>query len=71
MFHNETVTMDIEIDKLTEQYTLKIPEILKVQLSSLNPDQKKRLNMTIMVEMARAIHDSRFNPESYLTARES
>ncbi|WP_153307562.1 hypothetical protein [Desulfospira joergensenii] len=62
--------MDLEIDKLTEQYTLKIPEILKVAISSLTPEQKKKLNLQIMFGMAKAIHDSRFDPEAYLTARE-
>ena len=62
--------MDIEIDKLTEQYTLKIPEVLKVGLSSLSPELKKQLNYKLMVQMAKAVHESKFNPELYLTARD-
>jgi hypothetical protein len=49
---------------------LKIPEILKVGLSSLSPDQRKRLNMTLMVTIAKAIHESRFVPEDYLSTRD-
>lgn len=62
--------MSIEHDKLTEQYTLKIPEVLKVAVSSLSQSQKKRLNNQLMVAMAEAIHRSRFNPENYLTTRD-
>jgi hypothetical protein len=71
MLHEEVMVVDIETDKLTEQYTLKIPEILKVQLSSLTPNQKKYLNSQLMIQMARVIHDSKFSPEQYLTARET
>jgi len=59
--------MNIEHDKLTEQYTLKIPEVLKVAVSSLSPSQKKQLNSQLMVLMAEVVHHSRFNPETYLT----
>ncbi len=62
--------VDIEIDKLTEQYTLKIPEVLKVGLSSLSPEAKKNLNYQLMLRMAKAVHESKFNPELYLTARD-
>jgi len=65
MFLNEDL-MHIETDKLTEQYTMKIPEILKVGMSSLTPDQRKKMNLRLMVEIAKSIHESRFNPESYL-----
>jgi hypothetical protein len=62
--------MHIETDKLTEQYTLKVPEVLKVGLSSLSPEDRKKLNLKLMVTMAAAIHESRFNPEFYLTSRD-
>jgi hypothetical protein len=70
MFVTEETLMHIEIDKLTEQYTLKVPEVLKVGLSNLSPDERKRLNLRLMVDMAKAIHESRFNPEFYLTSRD-
>jgi hypothetical protein len=70
MILNEECLMSLEIDKLTEQYTLKIPEVLRVGLSSLSPDQRKRMNVKLMVAMAAVIHESRFNPENYLTSRE-
>ena len=63
----EVNLMSIEMDKLTETYSFKIPEILKVQLGSLTPEDKKHLNIKLMVEMAKAIHDSKFNPMAYLS----
>ena len=66
MFFEKDDLMHIELDKLTEQYTLKIPEVLKVGMSSLTPDQRKKMNLRLMVEIAKSIHESRFNPESYL-----
>ena len=66
----EDQTMTIETDSLTEQYTLKIPEILKVGVSSLSPSDKKRLNNNIMIIMAKEIHRSKFNPKSYLSTNE-
>jgi hypothetical protein len=70
MFLIEDRLMHIETDKLVEQYTLKVPEVLKVGLSSLSPEQRKNLNLRLMVEMAKAIHESRFIPEQYLTTRD-
>lgn len=66
----EDQTLSLEIDNLTEQYTLKIPEILKVGVSSLSQSDKKRLNKNIMITMAREIHRSKFNPMSYLSTHE-
>lgn len=63
--------MDIEVDKLTEQYTLKIPEVLKVGVSSLPPNEKKQLNLKLMIDIAKAIHNNKFKPETYLTARDN
>jgi hypothetical protein len=69
MFLNEDL-MHIETDKLTEQFSMKIPEVLKVGISSLSPDQRKKLNLQLMVCIAKSVHDSRFNPETYLTSRD-
>lgn len=63
--------MNIETDKLTEQYTLKIPEVLKVRVSKLSPDVKKTLNTQLMVTMAKVIHHNSFNPETYLNTRDN
>ena len=67
MFFEKDDLMHIETDKLTEQFSMKIPEVLKVGLSSLSPDQRKKLNLQLMVCIAKSIHESRFNPKTYLT----
>jgi len=56
----------METDKLTSEYTLRIPEITKFELDKLDPNQKLRMNHQIRVTIARAIHDSKFDPEQYL-----
>ncbi|WP_289020372.1 hypothetical protein [Desulfobacter postgatei] len=61
---------EIEMDKLSENYTLRIPAVLWENLSKLPPRLKKILNERLMVEMARAVHESRFNPEQYLSSKE-
>ena len=66
----EETLMNIEHDKLTDQYTLRIPEILSVRLSKLSPDVKKTLNVQLMVTMAKVIHHNSFNPETYLNTRD-
>jgi hypothetical protein len=71
MHISEERLMTLEVDKLTEQFSMKIPESLKVGLSHLSPDQRKKMNLQLMVQMAHAIHDSRFNPETYLTSRDN
>ncbi len=70
MHISEDRLMTLEVDKLTEQFSMKIPEVLKVGLSSLSPDQRKKVNLRLMVEIAKVIHESRFNPETYLTSRD-
>ena len=60
---------EVDIDKLTEQYTMKIPEILKVQLDKLSAPSKSELKMDIMYVMARHLHKNNFDPEQYLSSR--
>lgn len=45
------------IDKLTETYTLRIPEITKSGLDHLPPPLKNKLNNEILLTMARVIHN--------------
>lgn len=58
--------MAIESDKLTEEFTIRIPEITKNLIKQLDSQQKKRLNEAILVTMARALHDAKFDPSKYL-----
>jgi hypothetical protein len=61
----------IEIDKCTESWTVKIPEILKAKLDKLSSPQKAALKESILFVMAKHLHEADFNPEIYLTSRES
>ena len=58
----------LETDKLTEKYTLRIPECLKNDLSKLSKTQVRAMNERIFVLMARFIHDSTFDPSIYLNS---
>ena len=62
--------MGMEIDKCTESFTVKIPEILKTNLDKLKAPQKSKLKQELLYVMARHIHDNAFNPAQYLTSRE-
>ena len=58
----------ISTDKLTDQYVIRIPEITKRGLEQLSPVLKKKLNQQILLDMARIIHESKFDPSVYLTS---
>lgn len=60
--------MSLEMDKCTEQFTMRIAEILKIDLDKLTKIQKSRLIESLILCMAKAVHDSRFDPENYLTS---
>jgi len=62
--------MSLTIDKCTENFSVKIPEILKFSLDKLTSPQKTKLKQEILFVMAKHIHDSNFNPEKYLTSRD-
>jgi len=55
-----------DIDKLTEMFSIRIPEILKVEIDRLSPQAKKDLNAAVLVTIAKIIHDSKFDPFIYL-----
>ena len=59
---------DMSIDKLTETYTLRIPEVTKVNLDHLPAPLKNKLNNEILLTMARVIHESKFDPSLYLSS---
>lgn len=61
--------MSIEkIDKLTETYSVRIPEILSEHLKQLSPAMKKRLNEDLLLVMAKHVHEASFDPGIYLCA---
>jgi hypothetical protein len=61
-------TTEVEMDKCTEQYTLRIPEITKAYLDKLTPEEKKVLKNRLLLCMADVIHNSDAikNPMLYL-----
>jgi hypothetical protein len=54
-------------DKLTEQYTLRIPECTDKRLRRLSGPQKKALNEQILIVIAKYLHDADFDPSRYLS----
>jgi len=56
----------LETDKLTETYTLRLPEILKVDVDRLSPVHKKKMHHKILLVMAETVHESKFDPNIYL-----
>ena len=57
-------------DKLTETYTLRVPEILKDRVGKLSKTQTGMMNERILVVMAQAVHDAAFDPSYYLTTED-
>ncbi|HUS98856.1 MAG TPA: hypothetical protein VMY59_00865 [Candidatus Thermoplasmatota archaeon] len=57
---------NIETDKLTETYTLRLPEVLKVDVDRLPSILKKKMHHRILIVMAEAVHESKFDPNIYL-----
>jgi hypothetical protein len=55
-----------DIDKCTEVFSLKIPEVTKLKLDKLSPSIKKKLREEILYAMARVLHDADFDPNLYL-----
>lgn len=55
-----------QVDKLTEQYTIRVPEILKKQIDKMPTTHKRRMTEAILVAMAKVVHESRFDPLVYL-----
>lgn len=60
------VIMLAPIDKLTEQYTIRVPAILKKQIDQLPMQHKRRLTEAILVAMAKVCHEAAFDPTVYL-----
>ena len=56
----------IETDKLTAEYSLRIPEITKNLIDMLTKSQKSKLNERLLITIAKQLHDARFDPNHYL-----
>jgi len=57
-----------DIDKLTELYSIRIPEVLKIQVDRLSSPWRKRLNDAILITMAKVVADANFDPHLHLTS---
>lgn len=56
-----------DIDKLDAEITIRIPQVLKDGFDrELSPVARKDLSKDIMILIAKAVHESRFNPLDYL-----
>ena len=58
--------MPLDTDARISDFSLRIPEITKINLDKLTKHQKSRLNDQILITMAKAIHDAKFEAEAYL-----
>lgn len=58
--------MSLDTDKRIEDFSLRIPEYTKTFLDKLTKHQKSRLNEQILIVIAKAIHEAKFNAEEYL-----
>ena len=56
----------LETDKLTEEYTLRIPEITKYKINKMTKQQRRSLNERLLIEMAKSCHWADFDPCQYL-----
>jgi hypothetical protein len=56
----------LEMDKLTEEFTLRIPSVTKLGIDRLPKHFKRRLNERILVTMAHVLHEAAFDPRRYL-----
>ena len=59
-------SVEEQMDKCTEQYTLRIPEITKIELDRLPPALKAQLRERLLITMARIIHKGKFDAMIYL-----
>ena len=57
-----------KMDKLMEQYPVRIPAVLKEHIEKLTPDQKKALNIQLIKTMSHAIHEANFDPSVYCSS---
>jgi hypothetical protein len=56
----------LETDKLTEEFTLRIPAITKIGIDKLPKHFKRRLNERTLITIAQSLHEAAFDPRRYL-----
>jgi len=56
----------LETDKLTEEFTLRIPSVTKIGIDRLPKHFKRRLNERLLITMAQVLHEAAFDPRRYL-----
>jgi hypothetical protein len=61
----------IKIDKLDDNFTIRIPSCLKDHLDKLPEENKQHMQREIRTVMAKAVHDSKFDPSLYLSSETS
>jgi len=59
------------MDKLDETFTIRIPSYHKDHLDKLPEEHKQRMQREVREVMAKAVHDSKFDPSLYLSSEES
>ena len=59
--------MSGRMDKCTETYSLRIPEVLKNELDKLDAATTASLKEKLLFVLAREIHQSKFDPLVYLS----
>ena len=57
-----------DIDKLEENYTLRIPEITKHKIDKLPKNIRDTLNYEILITIAHVLHEADFDPRLYLSS---
>jgi len=60
----------VDVDKLDETYSFRIPECTKKQIDKLSRDQKKELNMKLLLTTAEVLHKVDFDPRHYLSTKD-
>ena len=55
-----------DIDKLTEMFSIRIPEVLKTEIDRLSVQARKDLNDAVLIAMTKVVHLSKFDPNDYL-----
>jgi len=58
------------IDKCTENYNIRIPEITKQYLDKLSPKLKQKLKDRILDAMDMTIHEGQYEPGKYLKSED-
>ena len=56
----------LETDKLTDEFTLRIPAVTKIGIDRLPKHFKRRLNERLLITMAQVLHEAAFDPRRYL-----